>query len=73
MCMALSGDKTLANRCVSLANAAIEKARAADGNEGLTQNNVTPDWIRGRGIAWTDGLYSGPYSFFDWGGLLPAY
>lgn len=73
MCMALTGDKTLANRCVGLANDAIAKARVADGNEGLTQNNVTPDWIRGRGVAWTDGLYSGPYSFFDWGGLLPSY
>lgn len=73
LCIALTGDKALANRCVGLANDAIEKARTADGNEGLTINDVTPDWIRTRGIAWTDGLYSGPYSWFDWGGLLPTY
>lgn len=73
ICYALTGDKGTANRCIAIANDCVMKARAADGNEGLTQNNVTPDWIRGRGVAWTDGLYSGPYSFFDWGGLLPSY
>lgn len=73
ICMGLSGDKALANRCIAQANASIMEARKADGNEGLTVNDVTPDFIRTRGIAWTDGLYSGPYSNFDWGGLLPSY
>lgn len=67
LCLALSGDKALAKMCYAKANATIEMARTADGNEGLTINNVTPDWIRGRGISWTDGMYSGPYSGFDWG------
>lgn len=73
ICMALTGDKALANGCIAAANASIIEARKADGNEGLTINDVTPDWIRTRGISWTDGMYSGPYSGFDWGGLLTGY
>lgn len=73
ICMGLTGDKALANRCIANANQSIEEARAADGNEGLTVNDVTPDWIRTRGISWVDGLISGPYSGFDWGGLLASY
>ena len=72
ICMALTGDKGLANMCIKNANESIMEARKADGNEGLTMNNTTPDWIRGRGINF-DGLMSGPYSSFDWGGLLPSY
>lgn len=71
--MGLTGDKTLANMCIAKANRSIEEARKADGNEGLTINDVTPDWIRARGLWWTDNLQSGPYSGFDWGGLLPTY
>lgn len=71
--IALSGDKTLANMCIARANRSIEEARKADGNEGLTINDVTPDWIRARGVWWTDNLQSGPYGGFDWGGLLPSY
>ena len=68
--MGLSGDKKLANMAIEIANDTIVKARSIDGNEGLTINDVTPDWIRTRGVCWTDGLYSGPYgSGFDWGGL----
>lgn len=73
ICLALTGDKGLANMCIARANNSIMEARKADGNEGLTINDVTPDWIRGRGINWSDGLMSGPYSGFDWGGLLPNY
>lgn len=69
ICLALTGDKALANMCYAKTNASIIEARKADGNEGLTINDVTPDWIRCRGINWTDGLVSGPYSGFDWGGL----
>lgn len=71
--MGLSGDKTLANMCIAKANRSIEEARKADGNEGLTINDVTPDWIRARGVWWSDNMQSGPYSGFDWGGLLPSY
>lgn len=73
ICMGLSGDKVLANKCIAMANNSLVKARAADGNEGLTVNDSTPDWIRTRGIVWADGSGSGPFSTFDWGGLLPAY
>jgi hypothetical protein len=51
----------------------IQIARAGDGNEGLTINNVTPDWIRIRGIdgpmdyGWT------PNASFDWGAELTMY
>lgn len=71
--IALTGDKTLANMCIARANRSIEEARKADGNEGLTINDVTPDWIRARGVWWSDNMQSGPYSGFDWGGLLPSY
>ena len=70
--MALTGDKSLANMCISQANHRIEEARKVDGNEGLTINDVTPDWLRIRGIAWTQG-YSGPWSGFDWGSLWPSF
>lgn len=65
--MALVGDKKRANDLVAMANRAIEEARAVDGNEGLTINDVTPDWIRIRGIDCDSYGVSGPYSGFDWG------
>lgn len=68
ICMALTGDKGLANMCVGMANKKIEEARKVDGNEGLTINDVTPDWLRIRGIAWSE-AYTGPWSGFDWGNL----
>jgi hypothetical protein len=71
--MALTGDKAMANASVALANDKISKARAIDGNEGLTLNDVTPDWIRIRGIYFTE-TYSGPYGWgYDWGTLWPTY
>ena len=73
MQMALRGDKGIANMLIQDVNKAIESARAIDGNEGLTINDVTPDWIRARGIAWSDGYMSGPFAGFDWGGLWPSY
>ncbi len=71
--MGLTGDKALANMCIAVANQKIIEARKVDGNEGLTINDVTPDWIRTRGIWWSDNMQSGPYAGFDWGGILPAY
>jgi hypothetical protein len=70
--MALKGDKVFANNLIKEVNDAIELARSVDGNEGLTTNDVTPDWIRTRGIAY-DGIVSGPYSGYDWGGGWPSY
>lgn len=72
LCMALNGDKGLANMCVARANASIAQARVADGNEGLTINDVVPDWIRIRGVQF-DTQYLGPWGGFDWGGFLPGF
>ena len=68
----LTGDKKLANFAVQEANQTITLARQADGNEGLTINDVTPDWLRIRGIDFVS-PYSGPFQGFDWGGMWPAY
>lgn len=66
ICYALTGDKTLAKLCYAKANDLIVEARKADSNEGLTVNDVTPDWIRARGIAFDDVRFGG--QAFDWGG-----
>lgn len=72
MCLALTGDKGLANISIGKANQSIVEARKADGNEGLTVNDVTPDWIRGRGIAYPP-YGTTPWAGYDWGGLLPVW
>lgn len=70
----LSGDKKLAELKIKEANGYIQTARAGDGNEGLTVNDVTPDWIRIRGINFTDSGQWGPsMQGFDWGGFLACY
>ncbi len=73
LCMALKGDKAFANGLIQEVNHAIEQARAIDGNEGLTINDVTPDFIRIRGVAYSEGYVSGPYSGYDFGGVWPMY
>lgn len=70
--MALRGDRAVANDLIKEVNAAIELARSIDGNEGFIVNDVTPDFIRVRGIAY-EGLVTGPYSSFDWGGGWPSF
>ena len=73
LCVALTGDKKLANLKLAEANAMILEARGTDANEGLRVNDVTPDWLRVRGIDFTED-YSGPYNTgFNWGGLWPGY
>lgn len=69
---ALRDDKALANQLVTQVNNIIGEARKADGNEGLTINDVVPDWIRARGYN-DAGFYNGPWSTFDWGPLWPTY
>jgi hypothetical protein len=70
----LTGDKALANTLIGLANTMVMEARKADGNEGLTVNDITPDFLRIRG-----GYGVGPnfeYSpnlDFDWGMGFSAY
>lgn len=73
MQMALKGDKAFSNQLIGEVNEAIQQARAIDGNEGLTVNDVTPDWLRIRGVAYSDGYVSGPYSGYDFGGVWPMY
>lgn len=68
----LTGDPGVSNRAIQVANDLITQARTADGNEGLTINDVTPDWIRARGI-----VYPGDNCFtsqgYEWGGLWPMF
>ena len=68
----LTGDKKLANLAVQDVNNALTAARVGDGNEGFTVNDITPDWIRIRGIDFAS-PYSGPFSGFDWGGMYPLF
>jgi hypothetical protein len=73
LCMALVGDKQLANMAIAAGNDAIGRARARDGNEGFTVNDVVPSWIRTRGVNYIED-YSGPFNTgFDWGNLWPGY
>lgn len=70
---ALTGDKQLANALIEEANNDIMEARKADGNEGLTINDVTPDWIRVRGVNYPNAnIWSGNQGF-DWGPLWAAW
>lgn len=70
-CMALTGDKDLLQRCVKMTQDKIAIARQQDGNEGLTVNDVTPDFIRVRGNDWSQ-YNQGPWSNFDWGPSWPG-
>jgi len=72
LALALTGDKQLANSRIAVTNQRIMEARKADGNEGLTVNDTTPDFIRVRGIAYTE-YYSSPWSCYDWGAMWPVY
>jgi hypothetical protein len=73
LCIALTGDKQLANLKIAEANAMITEARSTDANEGLKVNDVTPDWLRIRGIDFVED-YSGPYNTgFNWGAIWPGY
>lgn len=72
LCNALTGDKQLANMMVQQANNDIAEARKGDGNEGLTVNDVTPDFIRIRGTVWNE-YTMGPYANFDWGNTFSLY
>lgn len=71
--MALTGDKTLANMQIQVANNFIMGARLSDGNEGLTINDVTPDWIRIRGFDAIGPMDSSSNGQIDWGPLLTLY
>jgi len=68
----LTGDPTTANLKINEANQKILQARGDDANEGLTINDVTPDWIRVRGYEYI-GQGGVPNQGFDWGSLWPTY
>jgi hypothetical protein len=70
---ALSGDKGLANERLKTANEQIMIARTGDGNEGITINDVTPDFIRIRGITYPTDFGWTPNINFDWGQTLTMY
>jgi hypothetical protein len=72
LAIALTGDKGLAQLQLQSANDAVTKARQMDGNEGLTVNDVTPDWIRTRGISYQAWEFS-PNIMFDWGPMLTMF
>lgn len=73
LCMVLTGDKAKANFAIAMANKAISEARQGDGNEGFTVNDVLPDWLRIRGIDFTED-FSGPYNTgFNYGALWPGF
>jgi hypothetical protein len=69
----LSGDKALANILIGLTNNMITEARKADGNEGLTVNDVTPDFLRIRGDYGGPNYEFSPNMSFDWGGMFSYY
>jgi hypothetical protein len=70
--ISLTGDKGLAQLKMGEANQYITLARQSDGNEGLTINDVTPDFIRVRGISYQAWEFS-PNIMFDWGPMLTMY
>jgi len=72
LAFALNGAKEQANLLIKQANQYVVLARQADGNEGLTVNDVTPDWIRIRGIDFPND-YGWTPAQFDWGNMLTLY
>jgi len=71
--IALTGDKQMANMKIQEANMIISEARKNDANEGLTINNVTPDFIRVRGMVFAVDMGWTPNMGVDWGSLFPLY
>lgn len=47
----LTGDKNMAKMAFQVADQTTKEARASNGNEGLTVNDVLPDWMSVRGYA----------------------
>ena len=72
MALVDSANVAKANSLVAAANRSIEAARVADGNESLIVNDVTPDWLRIRGVDFAD-PYGGPFTGYDWGGMWPIF
>lgn len=73
MAMSLIGDKALANNLIQIGNGYIQEARAADANEALTINDVSPDWLRVRGIIQLGDTNMGTSSVWGSADLWPGY
>ena len=69
----LSGDKQRANELIGIANAMIMEARKVDGNEGITVNDITPDFLRIRGNWGGPNWEYSPNMSFDWGAFYSPY
>jgi hypothetical protein len=69
----LLGDISKANSLVAQANAMIMEARKSDGNEDITVNDVTPDWLRTRGNYGGPNWEYSPNMSFDWGSFYSPY
>jgi hypothetical protein len=50
----ISGKLDLKTNLLQEANGMIIEARRTDGNEGITNQDITPDWIRIRGLQYQD-------------------
>lgn len=65
----VAGDITIAREQKAYAADIVKQARVSDGNEGLTIENWTPEWLAIRGYA-ADWVTPGPGSAVgSWGGL----
>lgn len=73
LCFQLTGDKALANQSIASANTLIMEARKADGNEDITVNDVTPDFLRIRGNWGGPNWEYSPNMSFDWGSSYSPY
>ena len=69
----LSGDKAKANELIGATNQMVTEARKVDGNEGLTVNDVTPDFLRVRGNYGGPNFEYSPNQSFDWGSFYSPY
>lgn len=65
LCPALSLSVPIMQMSIRTAEAAINQAKAQDGNEGVTTLDHLPDWISARAGAQGYGL--SPYGFTSWG------
>lgn len=73
LCFQLTGDKLHSNELIGVTNNMIMEARKADGNEGITVNDHTPDWLRVRGNWGGINWEFSPNMSFDWGGVYSPY
>jgi hypothetical protein len=69
----LNGDRAMANQLLGYANNMIAEARKADGNEGITVNDVTPDFLRTRGNYGGPNWEYSPNMSYDWGSFYSPY